>query len=93
MKKDCQSSGTKAEGTGQGTGLKQQQKHLILRDRGKGSSREIGSDKFTDGARNWRKSARRPSIFSMEWRRGYVLSMRGDDLVAGLRTVARVCNS
>lgn len=47
---------------------KQQQKQLILRDRGKGSSGEKGDDKSADGARNWRKSARRPSIFSTEWR-------------------------
>lgn len=30
MKKDFQSSSTDAKGTGQGTGLKQQQKHLVL---------------------------------------------------------------
>ena len=67
MKKDCQSSSTEAEGASQGAGLKQQ-KHLILRDRAKGSSGEKGAHKFADGARNWRKSARRPSIFSTEWR-------------------------
>ena len=68
MKKDCQSSSTEVEGASQGTGFKQQQKHLILRDRGKGSSGEKGADKSAHGARNWRKSARRPSVFSTEWR-------------------------
>ena len=68
MKKDCKSSSTEVEGASQGTGLKQQQKHLSLRDGGKGSSGENGADKSADGARNWRKSARRPAIFSTEWR-------------------------
>lgn len=93
MEKDCHAAALKLRALGKGLASNSSRSTSSSDTGGKGSSGERGINNFVDGARSCRKSARRPSIFTVEWRQGYVPSMSGDDLVAGLRTEARDCNN